>query len=38
MARQFRADPDGFHGRSKAGQGFFYGTKEPEDYGAPGWL
>jgi hypothetical protein len=38
MARQFRADPDGFHGCSKAGQEFFHGPQEPEESDAPEWL
>ena len=38
MARQFRADPDGYHGRSKAGQEFFHGPQAPEESDAPEWL
>ena len=39
MARQFRADPDGFHERSKAGQEFFHGPREPEKSDdAPEWV
>jgi hypothetical protein len=38
MVRQFRADPDGFHGRNKAGQEFFHGSQEPEDSDAPEWV
>ena len=31
MARQFRADPEGFQRQSKAGQAFFRGPQEPEE-------
>ena len=38
MARQFRADPEEFHRRSKAGQEFFHGPEEPEESDAPEWM
>ena len=38
MAQQFRADPEGFHRRSKVGQEFFHGPQEPEDSDAPEWV
>ena len=38
MARQFRADPDEFQRRSKAGQEIFHGPPQPDESDAPEWL
>ena len=38
MAQQFRADPDEFQRRSKAGQESFYGPPQPDESDAPEWV